>query len=73
LLLLQEEKQSRKLSLSNMRDEALLVHNQSLDDVTNTGCFGVSCQENWKLFHSSLLFRIINFMVLGVFLRADTT
>jgi hypothetical protein len=48
LLVLQEEKQYRKVSLSNMGDEVLSV---SPDDVTNTGCFGVSCQENWKLCH----------------------
>ncbi|PNF37684.1 hypothetical protein B7P43_G11995 [Cryptotermes secundus] len=39
--LLQEEKQSHMVSLSNMGDELLLVHNQSSCNVTSTGCLGV--------------------------------
>lgn len=49
LQLLQEEKQSHMVSLSNMGEELLLVHNQSSCNVTSTGCLGVSCQEIWKL------------------------
>lgn len=73
LQLLQEEKQSHMVSLSNMGDELLLVHNQSSCNVTSTGCLGVSCQEIWKLCHGAFPFRNINSMVMNGFLGADST
>jgi hypothetical protein len=73
LQLLQEQKQSHMVSLSNMGDELLLVHNQSSGNVTSTGCLGVSCQEIWKLCHGAFPFGNINSMVMKVFLGADST